>query len=70
MEEQNINFDYSSCIKEYDNWGSANYVNICTQETTTVPWGVWDYIGIGTVIIIGALFITLIGCLIKMMFDY
>lgn len=70
MEEKNINFDYSSCVKEYDNWGSTNYVNICTQETTTVPWGVWNYIGIGAVIVIGALCIGLIVCLIKMIFDY
>lgn len=33
------------CIKEAQNWGSTTYFNICTNESSKVPWGFMDFLG-------------------------
>lgn len=50
MEDTNLNINNSECIKERAVWGGTEYINICTQETSIVPWGVDIYIGCGTLI--------------------
>lgn len=57
-EENNINFNKSECIKEYDKLGTTIYKNICNGEKTEVPWGfsVW-FMGIGFTLFILAIII-------------
>lgn len=63
MEEYNIN--YGDCIKQYDEWGKTNYVNICTQEETTVKWGLGEYALSGLLISLGMLLVVLIVWMIR-----
>lgn len=34
-----VNFNYSQCIKTEDKFGETIYYNICNNETKSVPWG-------------------------------
>lgn len=45
MEDTNFNINNNECIKERTVWGGKEYINICTQESTVVPWGVDVYLG-------------------------
>lgn len=46
----------SKCIQEVVNVGSHTYVNICNGVSTTVPWGVGDWLSIGALsLLIGIL---------------
>lgn len=68
MENNELNFNYSECVKSYDKWGSTTYTNICNGKTTTIPWGVGGnlaFIGIVVLILIG---ISIIGVFVKITF--
>lgn len=44
MEEKDLNFNYSECIKNYDTWGTTHYVNVCNGEIQKdIPWGVYGW---------------------------
>jgi hypothetical protein len=44
MEEKDLNFNYSECIKNYDTWGTTHYVNVCNGEIQKdIPWGVSEW---------------------------
>lgn len=63
-----IDFNYSECIKGYDTLGTAIYVNICNNETYSMPWGIggWTLFSLG---IMGLVFIlAVIALFIKMIF--
>ena len=70
MENNELNFNYSECIKSYDAWGSTTYKNICNGEENTIPWGVVGYGGLIFFIILGVLLIGFIALIIRMIFDY
>ena len=42
--DNKIDFNNNECIKSYDNIGSTVYVNICENQTTSIPWGSSDWI--------------------------
>ena len=67
--EKDINFNYSNCVKEYDNWGETTYVNVCTNQKDIVPWGVTGYMVFGFLVLMGILFITILIGFIKMIFE-
>lgn len=70
MENKDLNFNYSECIKQYDKWGETTYVNICNGDKDTIPWGLGGYGIIILVIIACVCLISLIGLLFKMIVDY
>lgn len=58
MKENNLNFNKSECIQSYNKIGKTIYVNVCTNEKTSVPWGIETYfIGIFLIsLILGMLY--------------
>ena len=67
MENKEMNFNYSECIKEQNNIGETIYHNICNNETNKITWGSDTWVGIIMVFII---FILVIIALIKFILDY
>ena len=67
--ENDMNFNYSECIKSYDKLGETIYQNICNNEKTSVPWGVSGYSIAIIVILLGLLLVTFIIMIIKDYFD-
>lgn len=58
MEDTNFNINNNECIKERTVWGGTEYVNICTQESTVVTWGVDVYLcGVFVILAVFALII-------------
>lgn len=51
MEDTNLNINNNECIKERAVWGGTEYINICTQETSVVQWGIDVWLGGGIFII-------------------
>lgn len=49
-----------ACLKEYSEWGTRHIVDICTDKTYVVPWGIGDYLDLGT----WALFLLLVLALV------
>jgi hypothetical protein len=45
MENNNIEFNYSACIKEQHNIGETVYYNICNNEVHSVKWGSFGWCG-------------------------
>lgn len=70
MEEKDLNFNYSECIKSYDSWNKTTYVNICNGHKETVPWGIDGYLLFFGIIILMLIGITIIAFFIRMMFDF
>lgn len=63
----NINLDQRTldmCLKEINNIGSTTYQNICTGQSTVVPWGVGNWIGSIIQLLLGVLFFSIIVVLI------
>ena len=55
----------TECVKEISDFGSTTYQNICTGETTIIPWGnvMWFltiFMGIMLIIIITMIIIMII----------
>jgi hypothetical protein len=70
MENKELNFNYSECVKSWDSVGITHYKNICTSEEQSIPWGVTGYIVFGGVIMFILLIILLITYFIKDLFTY
>lgn len=66
--ENDMNFNYSECIKSYDKLGQTVYQNICNGKTNVIPWGVSGY-GIAMFfIVVFILLIAFVISVIKEMF--
>lgn len=59
-----VDFNNNECIKSYSNIGSTTYVNICNNETTSVPWGSGEWVGYSLVAIALIVFIVAIIAMI------
>lgn len=64
--ENDIDFNYSECIKSYDKLGETVYQNICNGKTNTVPWGVSGY---GIAMFLLVVFILLVSFAISVIKD-
>ena len=70
MKNENINFNKSECIKEYDKLGTTIYQNVCTGEKTKLPWGIGGWTLFIFVILVCLLIITMGICFAKaLIFD-
>ena len=70
MEEKDLNFNYSECVKSYSSWGTTHYVNICNGAKNDIPWGVAGYfLMFGGVVFILCL-IVMIGLLVRTTIDW
>ena len=69
MEKEELNFNYSECIKGYDSWGETTYVNICNKSRETIPWGIDGYFAFFGVILLFLLGITMIISFVRMIID-
>lgn len=67
MNDKEMYFNYSECIKEKNNIGETIYHNICTNETHKISWGSDTWIGVVMLFII---FVLIIIALIKSIFDF
>lgn len=64
MEEKDLNFNYSECVKSYSSWGTTHYVNICNGAKSDVPWGVDGYfLMVCGIVFIIFVIILLLSCL-------
>lgn len=60
--EKDMNFNYSECVKSYDNFGETIYVNICNDKKEIVPWGIDGYcLFIGVILCVIILILGIIG---------
>lgn len=67
--ENDMNFNYSECVKSYDKWGETTYQNICTGEETTLPWGFSGYfIFVFLILVIAVLCAVIVG-IVKLIFE-
>jgi hypothetical protein len=73
MENVNLNVDAQTleqCLKSVSHFGRTEYINICTEKISVVPWGNADWFGIVTLCVIGIGIVVLIGTiLVKVLFD-
>lgn len=67
MENKEMNFNYSECIKQQYNIGETIYHNICNNETTKITWGSDTWVG---VIMLFIIFVLVIIALIKGIFEF
>lgn len=67
MENKEMNFNYSECIKEQHNIGETIYHNVCNNETYNMSWGSDTWVGIIMAFIICVLIVIV---LIKFILDY
>jgi ABC-type multidrug transport system permease subunit len=67
MENKEMNFNYSECIKEQNNIGETTYYNICNNETYKIIWGSDTWVG---VIMLFIIFVLVIIALIKGIFEF
>ena len=59
--ENDINLNNTECIVTRDKIGSTTYYNICNDTTTSINWGVLDYMCfIFLIVIISVVIICLI----------
>jgi uncharacterized membrane protein YukC len=47
MNEATINANLNQCIKSATNFGETIYTNVCNGTIATVPWGTFDWFGVG-----------------------
>ena len=47
-----INFNYSECIKPTSHLTYTEYTNVCNGNKTKVKIGIWDYIGVSFILTI------------------
>lgn len=64
-----LDFNYSDCIKEYSTFKETTYVNICTNETTEIPMSITGYFVIGLLISCIILLLCMGISMIKMSFE-
>ena len=64
--DNKIDFNNNECIKSYDNIGSTVYVNICENQTTSIPWGSSDWI---CFLLVTSTLIVFIGFVISMFIE-
>ena len=69
MEEKDLNFNYSECVKSYDSWGTTHYVNICNGVKNDVPWGVSGHFALVGVIILVLVGVAFLAVLIRIVFE-
>ncbi|MCK9370248.1 hypothetical protein M0R04_10110 [Candidatus Dojkabacteria bacterium] len=41
----------TECIKSVKNIGGTTYINVCNGNISTIPWGHFQYIGVGLLLI-------------------
>lgn len=59
----------SDCLKTYDDWGVTNIINICTDQTWQIPWGVNRWIACGILCLLGIFIIMGLIFLLQTSFD-
>lgn len=64
-----LDFNYSECIKEYSTFKETTYVNICTNETTKIPMSITGYFLIALGIAVIFLLLCMGISMIKMCFE-
>ena len=73
MENLNLNIDAKTleqCLKSVTHFGSTEYINICTEKISVVPWGGADWLGGIGVCLLAAFVIGMVGSFaIRIIFD-
>lgn len=69
MENKELVFNYSECIKQYSSWGTTHYVNICNGEKHDVNWGVGEYFCIFLILVLIAALVSLPILLFRIVTD-
>nr|DAF80536.1 MAG TPA: hypothetical protein [Caudoviricetes sp.] len=67
--ENDINLNNTECIVTHDKIGVTTYYNICKDTTTSVNWGVLDYMCFIFLIVIISVVITCLITFIKDLFE-
>jgi len=65
----NINLDQKTleaCLKTITNLGSTTYLNICTNQTSVVPWGLGEWV-VGMIVLSLLVFSFVVAILIVIM---
>ena len=57
MENKEIDFKHSECIKEQYNIGETIYYNVCNNEANRITWGSDTWVGVVMAFILIALMI-------------
>lgn len=64
MNEITANLNNSECLREVNNLFHKDIYNVCTGAIFHIPYGTWDIISVGSLIILAMLVIFVFGFLV------